>query len=409
LRDTAGQLTPNQSRALKVAIYNEACAYATNGDTEKALASLRESIELGFAGFTKAKTDPDFFTFRNNPEFVALFDSTHQDRSPGSRGQLPSGVNQAAARQALWEMNSQGAVYGVDVSPDGSLIAASGTIVAAGPAGIVRLIDVETGNVIRTLKGHRSRISSVAFSPDGKRILTGSWDRTMRLWDVQTGEQLESFVGHKWPVLTVAFSPDGKQALSGSDGIRLWDLKTREVLQSFTDHSRTVWSVRFSPDGTKGLSGSWDETVRLWDLSTGKEIRQFHVPSGQVKCVRFSPDGRFAAACATSDGVVRLWNVTSGELIQEFIGHSAGVASIAFSPDGRLLLSSGGQQSANGGFNSPPSDSSIRLWKTETGEQIDAYTGHDECVPSVAFHPDGLRAVSGSADASVRLWKLATY
>jgi WD40 repeat protein len=116
----------------------------------------------------------------------------------------------------------------------------------------------------------------VAFSPDGKLALSGSWDKTLKLWDVSSGREIRSLTGHSEPVTAVAFSPDGKLALSGSsdDTLKLWDISSGREIRSLTGHSSNVSSVAFSPDGKLALSGSRDGSTRLWNVQTGEEIAQ---------------------------------------------------------------------------------------------------------------------------------------
>src|SRR5712671_6613967 len=203
--------------------------------------------------------------------------------------------------------------------------------------------------------GHSSTVSSVAFSPNGSRIVSGSWDDTIRLWDAETGDAIgKPLEGHSSPVNSVAFSPDGSRIVSGSfdNTIRLWDAETGDAIgKPLEGHSRNVNSVGFSPDGSRIVSGSEDNTIRLWDAETGDAI---------------------------------------GKPIE---GHSSDVYSVAFSPDGSRIVS--------GSF-----DKTIRLWDAETGDAIGKpLEGHSSPVNSVAFSPDGSRLVSGSSDDTVRLWR----
>ena len=140
--------------------------------------------------------------------------------------------------------------------------------------------------------GHSFIVRSVAFSPDGRFALSGSWDQTLRLWEVATGKEIRSYVGHMGGVNSVAFSPDGKLALSGGDDtLRLWDVATGKEIRSFVEHKISfVKYVAFSQDGRFALSGSLDRTLRLWNIATGKEIRSFSGHTGGVNAVAFSPD-----------------------------------------------------------------------------------------------------------------------
>jgi hypothetical protein len=163
---------------------------------------------------------------------------------------------------------------------------------------------------IRTFTGHSGPVYSVAFSPDGRTALSGSWDG-LKLWEVATGKAIRTFTGHSGPVFSVAFSPDGRTGLSGSKDttLKLWEVATGKELRTFTGHSGWVGSIAFSPDGRTALSGSGDPTLKLWDVATGKELRTFTGHSKQVLSVAFSPDGRTALS-SSYDATLKLWDLT---------------------------------------------------------------------------------------------------
>jgi hypothetical protein len=243
---------------------------------------------------------------------------------------------------------------------------------------------------------HTGEVKSVAFSPDGARVLSGSLDNTVRLWDAATGALLRTFQGHSALVFSVAFSPDGARVLSGSADktVRLWDAATGALLRTFEGHSDRISSVAFSPDGARVLSGSWDKTVRLWDAATGALLRTFQGHSALVWSVALSPDGARVLS-GSWDKTVRLWDAATGALLRTFQGHSALVVSVAFSPDGARVLSGG-------------ADKTVRLWDAATGAMLRTFEGHSAWVLSVAFSPDGRRIVSGSTDTTVRIWNAVT-
>jgi WD40 repeat protein len=137
-------------------------------------------------------------------------------------------------------------------------------------------------------------VYSVAFSPNGKQIVSGSEDNTVRLWDAATGALLQTLAGHSDPVFSVAFSLDGKQVVSGSTDktVRLWDAATGALEQTLDGHSDMVNSVAFSPNGKQIVSGSRDNTVRLWDTATGALLQTFKGRRDSVNSVAFSPEGK---------------------------------------------------------------------------------------------------------------------
>ena len=285
-------------------------------------------------------------------------------------------------RHATW-------VRSVAFSPDGKLLASGSWDTTIG------LWNVETGREIRVLTGHTRGVESVAFSPDGKLLASGSWDNTIGLWNVETGREIRVLTGHTRGVESVAFSPDGKLLASGSwdTTIGLWNVETGREIRVLTGHTRGVNSVAFSPDGRLLASGSDDKTIRLWNVETGTGIgvlSKRHTRT--VYSVAFSPDGRLLAS-GYDDHTIRLWNVETGREIGVLTGHTARVNSVAFSPDGRLLASGS-------------DDKTIRLWNVETGTGIGVLSKrHTRTVYSVAFSPDGRLLASGSADETIRLWR----
>src|SRR2546423_1661467 len=130
-------------------------------------------------------------------------------------------------------------------------------------------------------------VFSVAFSPNGKYLITGGYDKRARLWDIETGKELHRFEGHSSFAFSAAFSPDGKSVLTGSrDGtVRLWDIESGRETHRFGDSSVPIFSVAFSPDGSKALAGGFADAARLWDVESGKELHRFDGHSDGISSV----------------------------------------------------------------------------------------------------------------------------
>jgi serine/threonine protein kinase len=256
----------------------------------------------------------------------------------------------------------------------------------------------------KTLKGHASDVNSVAFSPDGATLASGSDDKTIKLWNLATGEKIHTLNGHNQWIWAIAFSPDGKILASGSADktVKLWDVATGKAIRTLAGHTQGITSVAFSPDGQTLASSSLDQKIKLWNVTTGKEIRTLAGHTQAVATVAFSPDGKTLAS-GSWDQKIKLWNVKTGKEIRTLVGHSEFVLSVAFSPDGINLVSSG-------------RDKTIRLWNLISGETIRTFKGHTDKVNSVAYlskkdqgkSPNNFTLVSGSNDNTIKLWNLET-
>jgi WD40 repeat protein len=277
------------------------------------------------------------------------------------------------------------------------VVFASGGKHALAAGGGVISYDLSNGQMrFRSFEVQFAR-QSLALSPDGKSFLTGhDNDLSLRLGDVETGKEIAAFAGHTDGIQAVAFSPDGKQVLSGSKDqtIRLWDVATRKELRSFADVADATRGLAFSPDGKQVLSShqsAGDGLLRLWDVQTGKELRRFKGHTREVTAVFFLPGGRTILS-AGMDGTVREWELASGKELRR-LEHAGGINSAALSADGKRLLTAG------------HGDTFVRLWDLASGREIHCFRGHHTRVLGVAFAPDGKRILSSDANGTVRLWR----
>jgi WD40 repeat protein len=279
-------------------------------------------------------------------------------------------------------------IYRVTFAPDGR------QVLSCSYDGALRLWHVDSGEAAGSHELRAGPVMAAAFSPAGIRVLCGIDKDAFGLWDVETASEIHRLRGHEAQLYSAAFSPSHDVALSGSDdnSIRLWDLQAGWELRRFDGHYLWVNCVAFSADGRRALSGSLDKTVRLWDVNTGAELKRFRWHLKQVNSVAFSPDGRFALS-SSEDATVRLWDLESGEEVRCFKGHEGSVNSAAFLPDGLRALSGG-------------NDGTVRLWDVVNGTELKCLTGHTGWVGSVAVSADGRWAASGGEDGAVRLWML---
>jgi WD40 repeat protein/predicted negative regulator of RcsB-dependent stress response len=269
---------------------------------------------------------------------------------------------------------------------------------------LVPAFDPAKLTLLRTLNGHKDIVQSIAISPDGKILASGSNDGTTKLWELPSGRELLSLTNRNpyalsLAFLSVAFSPDGKILASGSldHTIKLWELPSGRELFSLTGHTNSVYSVAFSPDGKTLASGSYDGTTKLWELLSGHELLSLtdqnpFARSAAFLSVAFSPDGKTLVS-ASNNHTIKLWNFPFEYELPSLMGHTNPIPSVAFSPDGKTLASGS-------------SDKTIKLWELPSGRELLSLTDHTDIVMSVAFSPDGAILASGSKDHTIKLWEM---
>jgi WD40 repeat protein/serine/threonine protein kinase len=336
----------------------------------------------------------------------------------------------------------KGGGWGIDFSPDGELFA------CASNWGVVRVVQLSSGQTTDVMHAHTGRIHALAFSPDGRTLVTGAADSIAKLWDVARRPD-PLLTAHPGGASAVAFSPDGRRLASGGDNglVRLWDPTTRALLADLPGHVGRVPALAFSPDGRWLASAGADRTVRLWDTAAKTEPTVLRGHTDLVSTVKFSPDGHTIIS-GSRDGTVRFWDmpgtgdreVVSPRQTLTRTHPQDQVWGVAFSPDGatlavgwfqygvtlydassgmgrtlltashpaaegtgRVAFSPDGRQVAAGTWLS-----TVEVWDVASGKRAQPFEGHTGPVIDIAYSPDGQTLFSASRDGTIKLWDVAT-
>jgi len=269
----------------------------------------------------------------------------------------------------------------------------------------VRLWDAEAGRQIATFT--RAGSGMAAFSPDGRLVAIPD-NNTVVVRDANTGEREDRiFQGHSAAVQSVAFSADGRRIVTASDDrtARVWDLQTGGQIAALTEHTAPVRSAVFSPDGLRVVSTqtpqrsgnvtivtSNDSVALLWDALSGRVILRFEGDMVQLYDATFSPDGK-RIVTASGDNTARIWDAATGKPIAVLSGHSDSVLSAAFNSRGDKIVTAS-------------ADETVRVWDAEAMTTIAVLKGHSGAVWSAVFSPDGERILTASDDTTARIWRI---
>jgi WD40 repeat protein len=281
-------------------------------------------------------------------------------------------------------------VVAVAWSPDGKRIA------SASYDKTVQVWDAADGGHVYTYREHTDDLFTVAWSPDGKRIASGGQDGTVQVWDATDGGHMYTYRGHIQNPLSfvssIAWSPDSKRiASAGLDKtVQVWDATDGGHVYTYHGHSDSVSSVTWSPNGKRIASGSFDKTVQVWEAADGGHVYTYSGHSDDVNVVAWSPDGKRIAS-ASRDRIVQVWDAAGGSHVYTYQGHSDSVIALAWSPNSKRIASAG-------------DDGTAQVWDAADGSHAYTYQGHSGWVGGVAWSPDGRRIASGGRDETVQTW-----
>lgn len=282
-----------------------------------------------------------------------------------------------------------GEVVVVDMSPD------QGKIAFADSTGI-QVLDVQSGKRLLYLAGHRDWVESVAFSPDGSKLVSGGYDSVAKIWDAKTGKELMTLRGHKALVHNAIFSHDASQILTASwdRTVKLWDAKSGKCLKTFAGgHTSIVEYAVFSPDRKQILSCGYDNKAIIWDIASGKQLLTLLSHTGGIQTAYYSRDGK-TILTGSFDKTAKLWNAETGRVIRTFAGHDGSLHCAYFSPDCKKMVTSSWDRTA-------------RVWDVESGKHLFTLN-HGHYVLHSIFSPDGKWILTGSYDKTLALWDANT-
>jgi WD40 repeat protein len=256
-----------------------------------------------------------------------------------------------------------------------------------------------TWNLQQTINAHSDWVRCLSFTPDGAKLVSGSFDKTIKLWQLATGTAIHTLTDHLKGVFSLAVSPDGQLLASGSwdELIKLWDLETGTLLGNLIQHQASVRSLAIDPHSKILISGSFDQTIVLWSLPDGGVIKTIS-DREPVAAIALSADGKFLASTG-DDGTVKIWSMTSGEQIAHAKGNKHCIGSLVVSPDSRTIAAG----TVNG---------YVVLWqlqniengqlpKIELSGTIKAHAGQ---INACVFSPDGGYLITGSVDGKAKVW-----
>jgi NACHT domain- and WD repeat-containing protein len=285
-------------------------------------------------------------------------------------------------------------VSSLAITPDGQ------QIVSGSADRTIKVWDLESGNCLRTLQGqHTDEVACVALSKDGLKVVSASYDKSLKIWDLKSGACMKTLEGHAMRVYAVALTPDGRNAISGSEDktLKVWDLESGACINTLVGHTRAVVRVAITPDGCRAVSSSYG-SLKVWDLQNNSNPRAQSWHTLRVERIKLTNNGRCAISTC-GDQTLKVWDVGSGILLRTLAGHKQVVKSpiygpvIALTPDSRTIVSAA-------------ADDTLKIWEIESGSCLRTLVGHKDSIIDVALTPDGRLAVSTSSDNTIKVWNI---
>jgi WD40 repeat protein len=363
--------------------------------------------------------------FASVREFAAAFEAAYQaawpERAVGSSALIVSSARQEPLQTSFHELPTAGETLPqargrAGCSRRALLWGLAGAVGLAGAGSAVALMtlarqsshsrQLALGDTLLVYTGHQAPVTTVAWSPSGDRLASGSQDQTVQVWDASSGAHALIYRGLPTNINTLAWSPHpavariaaagGNDFFPGHDQVQIWNAATGANLLAYRDYTQPVRSIAWSPDGSRIASGGEDKRVQIWDAGNANFIKLYNGHQGAINAIAWSPDGTRIAS-ASDDRTVQIWDVQSAN--QRFsLLHANTVNAVAWSPDGTQIVSAIGNAFFGGEHN-------VQTWDATQGRPIRTYQGHRGLVSSVAWSPDGKRIASASGDKTVCIWE----